>query len=284
MFCKKVFFWTLSFVGATCLSEKNQLWAVLEASKGDTDVLCVVGKRVIKKSEIEQILQQISNKRQGKEVSEEEKKRLREDYITMCQLSEWAKAQKLDELPETKSALDQAYISAALRKLGESAEQATKEEINKEITNLKKDEDIMKSVVIETVIVDKKGKDGKKDMEGELKKLENLKNDLSGKIFETWAKKFQINNPNGEYKVNDLTVKMLKSNPQLEKILKEMHVGDIKVVPLDKESSLVLVVRFMKEGVRTSESTLSRMALQGVKSKKMQELIKKVKEEFPVKE
>ncbi|WP_162480212.1 hypothetical protein [Holospora elegans] len=266
------------------MSEKNQLWAVLEASKGDTDVLCVVGKRVIKKSEIEQILQQISNKRQGKEVSEEEKKRLREDYITMCQLSEWAKAQKLDELPETKSALDQAYISAALRKLGESAEQATKEEINKEITNLKKDEDIMKSVVIETVIVDKKGKDGKKDMEGELKKLENLKNDLSGKIFETWAKKFQINNPNGEYKVNDLTVKMLKSNPQLEKILKEMHVGDIKVVPLDKESSLVLVVRFMKEGVRTSESTLSRMALQGVKSKKMQELIKKVKEEFPVKE
>ncbi|WP_152531112.1 hypothetical protein [Holospora undulata] len=265
-----------------CSFGEDQLWGA--AKEGGKDVLCVVGKRVIKKSEIEQILKQISSKRKGKDISEDEKKRLREDYITMCQLSEWAKAQKLDELPETKSALDQAYISAALRKLGENAEQATKEEINQEVANLKKDDDVMKSVIIETVIVDKQSKDGKKDMESELKKLENLKSDLSGKVFETWAKKFQINNPNGEYKVNDLTVKMLKSNPQLEKILKEMKVGDIKVVPLDKESSLVLVVRFMKEGVRTSESTLSRMAIQNLRSKKMQELIKKVKEDFPVKE
>ena len=133
---------------------------VLGTSKSDAGVMCVVGNRTIKQSEIDQILQQISQKRKGKPISEEEKSRLKEDYITMCQLSEWAKVQKLGDLPETRSTIDQAYISAALRKLGEVSEQLTKDEITKEIDMLKKDPEVTESVVFETVIVDKKLKDG----------------------------------------------------------------------------------------------------------------------------
>ncbi|PPE06876.1 hypothetical protein HCUR_00089 [Holospora curviuscula] len=263
-------------------SEKNSAWASSDSSKTDMDVLCVVGKRIVKESEINQILEQIEKKKKGKPVSEEEKTRIKEDYITMCQLSEWAKVQKLDELPETKSALDQAYISAALRKLGEDSEQLTKDEIAKEMEAVKKDPDTKESVAIATVIVDKQRK-GKENMDEELRKLENLRSDTSGKIFETWAKKFQIDNANGEYKVNELTLKMLKSSPQLSEVFKGMQVGEIKVVPLNQENRLVLIIRFMKKGIATSEKTITNIAAQNMKSKKMQELIKKIKEEFPPK-
>ena len=102
-------------------------------------------------------------------------------------------------------------------------------------------------------------------MEEEIRKLENLKGDPSSKVFEIWAKKHQIEDPNGEYKVNDLTVKMLKSSPQLAEVFKSMQVGDIKVVPLNKENRFVLIVPFMKKRVSTSETTLSNIAVQNMK-------------------
>ncbi|ETZ07541.1 hypothetical protein P618_200259 [Holospora obtusa F1] len=280
---KKMSYFVWCLMGVMGFSGESQSRDTLKDKNSDVKdnkVLCIIGKRVIKQSDIDQILQQILKKNKEKKFSEEDKNRLKDDYITMCQLSEWAKSQKLDALPETVSALDQVYVSAALRKLAEGSEQVGKSEIEQEIKTLKEDPDVMESVAIETVIVNKAGKS---NIEDELKKLKNLGND-SEKVFPVWAKKFQIDEPNGEYKVNEFTKKMLKSNSHLNGILQEMQVGEIKVVPLNKDSSLVMVVRFMKKGVRTSENVVTQLAVQNMRSKKMQELLAKIKKEFPAKE
>ena len=271
MFSKKKSFLVLSTIGLLCIHEHN-VWATTTTPKSDDSIVCVVGNRTIKHSDIDKILQQISQRKKGKVISQEEKSRFKEDYITMCQLVEWAKMLKL-----WNSAIDQAFFSAALAEVEKRSGEVTKKEVDEEVIKLKDAPDTKTSLVFETVIVDRT----EKNMDEELVKLKSLKSDLSSKEFENWAKKHQVKDAGGEYKVNDFTVKMLNSTPQLAQLIKSMKVGDIQVVPLSKEDRYILIVRFTKEGVPTSDTKLSSIAVQNIKNKKIQSMIQKIKEEFP---
>jgi hypothetical protein len=226
------------------------------------------------------------NKKNGEEpkaLSEDEKKSALENILFMYRLVSWAKSQKLGDSPEVQAAIKQAYVSAAFNKLRDEADKITEEELNKAITEQKKDPEIMQSISMQTVVVDKKQKaEDKTDVEQELKNLENLKGEGSEKTFKSWAEKFQVSNPNGQYNESSVTMKVLKANPQLSEMLKGLEAGHIKVIPLGK-SNLVLVVRVIKKGLRTEEKEIKKLAEQHVKSEKMKQLVKNIEKTVPVK-
>lgn len=258
-----------------------------------SDVAFVVGEKTdhpekITKEEIDRLMKEISakGKKNGEEpkaLSEDEKKSALENILFMYRLVSWAKSQKLGDSPEVQAAIKQAYVSAAFNKLRDEADKVTEDELNKMIAEQKKDPEIMKSIFMQTVVVDKKQKsEDKTDVEQELKNLENLKGEGSEKTFKSWAEKFQVSNPNGQYNESSVTMKVLKANPQLSEMLKGLEAGNVKIIPLGK-SSLVLVVRVIKKDVRTEENEIKKLAEQQVKANKMKQLVKNIEEKISVK-